>query len=56
MERAATADRELVGRENAQIASGWGWEATLRMCLDALPSASCKQREAATQVKVLQKG
>ena len=34
MERAAAADRESVGRENARIASGWGWEETLRMCLD----------------------
>lgn len=42
MERAAVADRESVGRENAQTASGWGWGAIVRACLDALPSAGCE--------------
>jgi glycosyltransferase involved in cell wall biosynthesis len=37
MERAAVADRERVGEENARIAAGWGWEAIVRACLDALP-------------------
>jgi hypothetical protein len=36
MERAAIADRERVGGENARIAAKWGWEAIVRSCLDAL--------------------
>ena len=39
MERAAVADREHVGTENARIAATWGWEAIVRACLDALPRA-----------------
>jgi glycosyltransferase involved in cell wall biosynthesis len=37
IERAAVADRERVGRENARIAAGWGWGAIVRTCLNALP-------------------
>ena len=40
MELAAVADRETVGQENARIAAGWGWEAIVRTCLDALPGAT----------------
>jgi glycosyltransferase involved in cell wall biosynthesis len=36
MERAANADRERVGSENARIAAKWGWEAIVGSCLDAL--------------------
>jgi glycosyltransferase involved in cell wall biosynthesis len=37
MELAAAADRERIGEKNARIAAGWGWEAIVRSCLDALP-------------------
>jgi glycosyltransferase involved in cell wall biosynthesis len=40
MERAAVADREGVGAENARIAAGWGWTDIVSACLDALP-ATC---------------
>lgn len=36
MERAADADRERIGNENAQIAAKWGWTAVVRCCVDAL--------------------
>jgi glycosyltransferase involved in cell wall biosynthesis len=42
MECAAVADREGVGERNARIAAGWGWEAIVRTCLDALPPASAR--------------
>jgi len=38
IERAAVADRDRVGRENARIAAGWGWTEIVRTCLSALPS------------------
>jgi glycosyltransferase involved in cell wall biosynthesis len=37
IERAAAADRDRVGRENARIAAGWGWGEIIRTCLNALP-------------------
>jgi glycosyltransferase involved in cell wall biosynthesis len=37
IERAAAADRDRVGRENARIAAGWGWGEIVRTCLNALP-------------------
>jgi hypothetical protein len=37
MERAAVANREAVGRENARIAAGWGWKPIVQACVDALP-------------------
>lgn len=37
MERIATADREAIGAANARIASGWGWQAIISTCLEALP-------------------
>ena len=40
MERAAVADREAVGRENARIAEQWGWEGIVQTCVDALSSDS----------------
>jgi glycosyltransferase involved in cell wall biosynthesis len=40
MERAAAAEREGVGAENARIAAGWGWADIVSTCLDALP-ATC---------------
>jgi glycosyltransferase involved in cell wall biosynthesis len=45
MERAAVANREGVGRENARIAAGWGWEAIVRACLDALPPRAIVRRQ-----------
>jgi beta-1,4-mannosyltransferase len=38
MERAAVANREAVGGENARIAAAWGWGPIVRACVDALPS------------------
>jgi glycosyltransferase involved in cell wall biosynthesis len=45
MERAATADREGVGRANAQIAGKWEWKAIVQACIDALPSAGRQHRK-----------
>ena len=44
MERAAAADREGVGKKNARIAAGWGWDAIVQTCLDALPPGGCERR------------
>jgi glycosyltransferase involved in cell wall biosynthesis len=43
MELAAAADRERIGENNARIAAGWGWEAIVRSCLDALPRCGCER-------------
>jgi glycosyltransferase involved in cell wall biosynthesis len=45
MERATTADREGVGRANAQIAGKWEWKAIVQACMDALPSVGREHRK-----------
>jgi glycosyltransferase involved in cell wall biosynthesis len=45
LERAATVDRERIGRQNARIAAKWGWEPIVRACVDALPSGNRDQRK-----------
>jgi hypothetical protein len=45
MERAANADRERVGSENARIAAKWGWEAIVGSCLHALASEDRDNRK-----------
>lgn len=45
MERAAIADRERVGIENAQIAAEWGWTAIVKSCVDALGSEKFDHRK-----------
>ena len=45
MERATAADREGVGKVNAQIAGKWGWEAIVQACIDALPSEGHEHRK-----------
>jgi glycosyltransferase involved in cell wall biosynthesis len=39
IERSAAADREGVGAQNREIAAAWTWDAIVKTCLDALPSA-----------------
>lgn len=44
MERAAAADRESVGQENARIAGDWGWKRIIQVCVDALPAEGNERR------------
>lgn len=40
METASTTDREKIGRANADIAAGWGWDQIVGVCLDALAQSA----------------
>jgi glycosyltransferase involved in cell wall biosynthesis len=39
MERAASAERDSVGLENARVAADWGWQSIVGTCLEALPKS-----------------
>ena len=44
MEKAASIDREKIGKKNREIAAGWNWERIIRTCLDALPASEATAR------------